>query len=607
MISWTISAEPVTSKTASTFSYKSGGLFVGFGFLNADTITSAIGVQNDDTTFRTENWSQTIQHEIGEDATVSGTTIRGTTNSSAQTATFNSAAQTGSTIRQSTILGTQASATSTTSTAQRTSTGSVASTQQFANTTTIQSGEVLTTGITLQTRTYRATVSATYLITTDTTTTQGSHLNSVGQATVYQANTRHASNANVIWVAAQSLISSGIASGAALDYATSTTRTTIYPQTAVVAFSLIDKSLTTTSGHTNSLISQDLEFVQVTNATTQTSFVLVQESIPQLTTNDQTQTVVSEQANRQGTVFSSRSFGAALTTESTQTGQSSQKINDTVLGLNCNRTFSVVASRTVKTENTSWTTSSSSTSSASAPTATYRITESGVPDVTSTATGNPISRQTQEAAGVTMVSTLCGQATTRKGNRVVREVEKYQGVRNPQNGIAAFYGATGLTAFADAYVLASRNVATANPSSFVIYENIGDLEDIDLREIGSAALSILSGSATTTTSAESQTSSSFTFNLVAQGQPSRFRASGYSDLASCCGTLGVSETAYVTIPRGVYKKLDGSTVSKSEQIVSFVSGDGLEYLEPATYFETTNAVSSTAIVWTAPRNSTDLP
>jgi hypothetical protein len=371
---------------------------------------------------------------------------------------------------------------------------------------------------------------------------------------------------------------------------------------------VLDKSLTTTSDFgSTSRVSENFSFTRTVGTNPQTTFVRYENAIPQITTSTTQAKTTTQTSGFSTTIFESSSLTAVLTTESTQIGTTRQKTNDTVVGLACNRTFSSVVTRTAKAANTLWTTTSSSTQTATGDTASWTTNAGGSAD-SFTVTGLNYSFEKIEEAGVTAMSTLKGHATTAIAPRVSRIIEKRAGVRAPDNAIAGFYNANGQSFFAyDAFVFASRFVSTANPTSFLIYKNIGDLEDIDLEEFGSASLSGLSGSATTTTSDESQTSSSFTFELAPAGAAQLLRDYQYQNLASCDGVLGVSETAFVTVPRGAYKLLNGQTVFREEQVFSYTDGSGIQYMEPVTYFDSTLATSSTAILWTAPRNSTALP
>jgi hypothetical protein len=614
MISWTISVEPVTSSTASTNVYSSGGLFLQHYnevALGVPAISVALGVRRNESTFRTARWSETIQNESGVDATVNATTIRGTTNSTSTVGTFDGNAQTGSTNRTVTLLGTVASQTSTTTTAQRTSTGTSTTTQNYVVYTTTNpsaSSDIVTTATMTATRTAHRTTSATHSLEIDATTTTGSHLDNVAAATVYQANTRHATDANVIWVADQSLIEDDIATGAAIEAATSTTRTTLYPDTQTMTYSVVAKSATSEIDHTNVSSTQNLAFVSGQNTTTETTYVTSEFAIPQLTSNGQTETQRTTASNRTTSVFTSNVFGAAFTKTATQLGTSLFKVGNTFYGLQCDRTYTWQTSRTIKAEDNAWVTSGSTTTSAAAPTSTW-TTSSALSD-TQVVVGNPISQSTQEVRGITTMLMLHGQATTVSGGSVSRVVEIKTGVRTPQNSVAGFYAANGLdeTLFVDdAYAFASRGVSTANPVSFAIFSSYGDSEYPDFDQIGSASFSGLNGTATTTTSSGSETSSSFTFALQPQGNGRVEQTNSTRNLAAFIGTLGTFETLLVTIPRGVYRKSNGDTVSHSEQVVSYTSGSGVEWLEPVTYFRSTADQSKTAILWTAPRNSTALP
>jgi hypothetical protein len=614
MISWTISVEPVTSSTASTNVYSSGGLFLqnyNEGALGVPAISSALGVRRNESTFRTANWSQTIQDQSGVDFTYLATTIRGTTNSTVEDVGLNSYFRVTGITRNVTLLGTVASQTSTTTTAQRTSTGTSTTTQNYVVYTTTNpsaSSDIVTTATITTTRTVQRTTSATHSVEIDTITTTGSHLNNVAAATVYQANTRYATDANVIWVADQSLISDEIATGAASVTATSTTRTTLYPDTQTMTYSVVAKSATSEIDHTNVSSTQNLAFVSGQNTTTETTYVTSEFAIPQLTSNGQTETQRTTASNRTTSVFTSNVFGAAFTKTATQLGTSLFKANDTFYGLQCDRTYTRQTSRTIKAEDNAWVTSGSTTTSAAAPTSTW-TTSSALSD-TQVVVGNPISQSTQEVRGITAMLMLHGQATTVSGGSVSRVVEIKYGVRTPQNSVAGFYAANGLdeTLFVDdAYAFASRGVSTAKPVSFAVFSTYGDSEYPDFDNIGTASFSGLNGSATTTTSSGSETSSSFTFSLQPQGDARMEQTNSTRNLAGFSGVLGEFETLLVTIPRGIYLKSNGDTVSHSEQVVSYTSGSGVEWLEPITYFRSTVDQSETAILWTAPRNSTNLP
>lgn len=607
MISWTFSVEPIWSKTASTHEYFSGGLFVPFGSIDAETTFTAGGVRDDDSTYRTENWSETIENitEVGA-ATILGTTIRGSTNSTDSSGTFDDGtAQSGSTSRRVTFLATQAGQTSTTTTAQRTRTTTEESTQTFSLLTTVQteSGSrtfPTTTNITSQTSTYSKSVTQTHSVAIDTITTVGSHLNNVYAATVYQANTRYATDADVIWVADQSAVEDGIAQGAASDYATTTTRTTIYPSSETTVFHVFDKQATSMVEHSNSLESQNLAFVTTKAVATEITRVVYELNFPQITTNEEGFLYVTENTNTENTIFASNSFQAVLTKGATQTGSSVIKLSDTQRGLACGRTFYATTTRTIKEEDASWTTSLITTGSAPAETATYK--SLGTPNTTLTATGNPVSFSTQEACGITTILVPAWQATTTNSPLPRIEIERVTGVRTPDNEIAGYYVADEFAYFANsAFVSASRSVVTVRPATFLI-------SDSGFSQVGTASMSSLSGTATTTGLSDdtSTTTSSFTFSLQPEGVGTTSRIGGSNSVVSC-GSLGVSQTAFVTIRNGVYKDLSGATISKTAEISSYASGSGTQFLSTVSFFQTAQTQTADKIVWTSPRNVTALP
>lgn len=587
------------------------------GALGVPAISAALGLREDNSTLITENWSQTISKKyVGPDPqgdfSIDATTIRGTTNSTVENDARNSNNLITASTRNVTILATQASQTSTTKTDERTITTTTNSSEiYFAYSTTALTSDNTTyrttTGITSQTRSYRRTTTQTQALTIDATTTTGSHLNNVYAATVYQANTRHASNADVIWVANQS-VASAIAEAAASDNATSTTRTTIWPVTKTTEFSIFDNTTTSSSSFTNSQSSQNLPFVRTNNVAAIETYVLYDFAIPQVTVTADGASTVTENTSVNNTIFLSNSFTAAKTRSATQTGVSITKISDTQLGLACDRTYYKTATRTIKANDTLWTTSGTTTSTAPAPSATWKTSSAG--SDTLAIEGNKISQSTRREEGRTTLLIPPWQAkTTIAADSARIDIEAVSGVRTPDNKISGYYGAEGISCFADdAFVRASRNVQTAMPTSFAIFTNLGDLEELDLSEIGTATLSSLSGTATTTETDGTETvSSSFTFELTPEGNGTTFRGSGTNNVVSCGGTLGVSETAFVTIPAGIYKNLSGATVSKTEEVSSYTSGNGLKYSECVTFFETTATTSVSALVWTSPRNSTALP
>ena len=636
MISWTISVEPQWSSTALTHEYSSGGLFkqhYNEGAIGVPALSSALGVRDNNSTRITQNWSQTIlQSYLGPDAqgdfSLNATTIKGTTNSTIENDARNSLNLITASTRNVTVLSTQASQTITTTTAERTRTTTQASTQNYQvySTTSLNSEDTTyrtTTIVTSLSRSYKRTLSQTHTVEIDATTTTGSHLGGAYAATVYQANTRHASNANVIWVAAQSVVSDGIPQGAASDLATSTTRTTIWPVEATSPLSVFNNTETSATTYTNSRSSQNLAFTRTQNVQTVETFVLYDFAIPQITVTENGFSAISQETNVNNTVFSSNSFTAFNTSSATQTGISVSKLNDTQLGFAVDRTHEKTVSREITTRDTFWLTSGITTYTQSAPTAIW--TTGSAQSDTQNIAGNAISQSTRIERGETTQRPSPWQATTKIASSARFGVEAVSGVRAPGNSILGYYGAEGIatTLFAEeAFVLASRNVQTAMPTSFTVYSNKGDLEELDLTEIGTASLSHLQGSATTTAlDGTDTTSESFTFALVAEGQGTTLRAriripenhsatllvSEVRNIVSCGGELGISETAYVTIPAGVYKDLSGATVSKSEEVASYTSGDGLQYLEPVTFFQTAATNSVSAIVWTSPRNSTARP
>lgn len=622
MISWTISVEPQWSSTALTHVYSSGGLFkqdYGFGALGAPALSSALGVLENDSTFVSRNWSGTTSSVDAIDFQAGGfkafkTTIHGTTNSTVVNTARNSNNLISASTRNVTVLATQASQTITTTTAQRTRTTTQQSTQNYQvySTTALNSEDTTyrtTTIVTSLSRSYKRTLSQTHTVEIDATTTTGSHLGGAYAATVYQANTRHASNANVIWVAAQSVVSDGIPEGAASDYATSTTRTTIWPVEATSPLSVFNNSATSATTYTNSQTSQNLAFVRTKNTQTVATNVLYDFAIPQITVTENGITATTENTNRNTTVFSSNTFTAFNTSNETQTGISFFKLNDTKFGFAVDRTYEQTVSRERKTADTFWLTTGTTTSTQSAPTAIWKT--SSAQSDTQNIAGNAFSQSTRIESGVTTQRPSPWQATTAIADSARFEIEAVSGVRTPSNNILGYYEADGIatTLFAEeAFAFASRNVQTAMPTSFAVFSNNGDLEELDLTEIGTASLSYLDGSATTTAlDGTDTTSESFTFALVPEGQGSTFRASSVNNIVSCGGQLGISETAYVTTPAGVYKDLTGATVSKSEEVASYSFGDGLQYLEPVTFFKTAATNSVSAIVWTSPRNSTALP
>jgi hypothetical protein len=611
MISWTISVEPVTSITASTWEYLSGGLNVGIA--QNDSVTSALEVRVDNKTFETRKWSETVREEIGLKLSLSATTVRGSTNSTSTVGTFNSAQQTGSTRRTVTILGSVASVTSTTLTTQRTITETTSTTQVFFKYSTSSSNTTATTVISTDTRSTIRTTFSTRVETIDATTADGSHLNNAAAATVYQANTRHASSADVIWIASQSLVSDQIATAAASNAATSTTRTTIWPNDETTSYSIVDKSITATSAHTNQSITQALNFVRSQNIPTETTEVVTQSALPQMTNTRLGNKRTTTASNTTTSVFEQNQFTAAYTKSSTQTGATIQKVSDTFYGIACDRTYTAPTSRTIKAVDGAWTTSSIGSESETAPTSTYRITAPSAFDTTATATGNPILTIDQEDVGVTALITLRGQATTTIGSPISRLVELKAGVLAPEGTVAGYFSAMNLeqTLFAgSAYASVSRKVLTARPGTFLVSSSSGDSESQEFVKIGTASLSELLGSATTTTTTNevpSTTKSSFTFSLQAQGDVVISRTDTTQNLASCGGSVGLFETLLVTTPSGVYRSLNGSTAFKSEQVASYQSGNSLERLEPVTYFQTTTDQSMSVILWTSPRNSTAPP
>lgn len=613
MIQWTISVEPVWSITASTHVYSSGGLFkqdYNEFALGVPALSAALGVRRDSSVFRTENWSQTIENEYDVNHTKLETIIRGTTNSVDSTSTFNNTLQTGSSSILRTILGTSASETSTTKTIQKAFTTTTNSTQHYSvfSTTALTSESATyrtTTRITSQTRSYKKTTTQTEELTVDTTTTTGAHLGNVYAATVYQANTRHASNAEVIWVANQSA-ADAVAGGAASDYATSTTRTTIWPVMQTTEFSISDNTTTSAFSFTNSISSQNVAFVKPKVVSTVETAVMYVFAIPQITATQDGISYDTENTDINYTVFTSNTFTAAKTKQATQTGLSIAKINDTQGGLACDRTYYKTATRSIKSNDTLWTTSGTTTSTASAPKAIWK-TSSAASD-TQEIQGSPISQSTNQAEGRTTLLMPGWQATTAIGGFASMAIEAVSGVRTPDNEISGYYGAEGITCFAGAFASASRDVWTAMPSSFSIYTNLGNLEELDLSKIGSATLSSLSGTATTTKSEGTETtSSSFTFSLTPQGNGTTFRESLTVNVGSLRGVLGVSETAIVTIAGGVYKDISGGTVFKTEEVKSYTSGSDLNYLERVTCFQPGATTAASAILWTSLRNSTALP
>lgn len=608
--------EPQWSSTALTHVYSSGGLFKqdynSLGFV-IPPLSSALGVVINNSTFITNNWSQTIQNESGVDATNIGTTVKGTTNSVLETATFNFDDQTGSTVRQETVLNTQASQTSTTTTVQRTRTTTQTSSRNYSaySTTSLSTENTTyrtTTLVTSQTQSFKRSVSQTHTENVDTTTTTGSHLGGAYAATVYQANTRHASNANVIWVAEQSVVSDELPQGAASESATSTTRTTIWPVVVVASLSVYDKTQTSNSNYTNTSLSQLIEFTTTSASEAETTVVLYKYAIPQITATENGFSTVSVFSSVSSTVFNSNTFPAFVTKSFTQTGQSIEKISDTKFGFEIDRTYNKRTSRTISTADTFWTTSGTSTNTAPKPTAIWK-TSSGLSD-TVPIEGNDRSASTRVERGVTTLVIPYYQATTTMNAAATIEIEAVSGARTPQDDISGFYGAEGISCFAeDAFVLASRNVYTANPKTFEISTNNGNLEEPEFSKSGTATLSHLQGTATTTQlQDETETiTGSFTFLLQPESQGTTIRGSSTRSLVSCGGALGKSETAYVTIPAGVYKDLSGQTYSKSEEVSSYTFGEGLEYLEAVTWFQTGQTQGVSALLWTVPRNSTALP
>ncbi len=590
MISWTISVEPVTSKTASSFEYSSGGLVVGV-FSNGEQPTASLGVRISNSTSRQENWSLTEQSAYHLTGTTIGRTVRGATSNVS-----------GDSL---TILATAASQTSTTATAtiDRVSiTISSTETYQAYTTTSFMQDEksVTSTTFTDSERSFQRTTRTTSTAVVDLVTTTGLHLNNVAAATVYQANTGQAANANVIWVAGQAT-QGGLDLLAASSVAQSRTRTTIYPPSETREFSVVDASNTGFS-FSNSLVSQSFTFLKTTvtefeaEATT-TDYV----GIPQFTFTFIDQLIETQQTEIEETVFPSNSFNAVFTKTVTQIGGKWQTLNDTFLGSSCNFLYRIGTSRTAIGQDNFYTTSSQTISSETAPTAIY-ATGPDRTGQTSVAVGSPINRTTRHGAGVTGLFTDVGGYTTAIASKVSRGLELVMGVRaGSNNEVVGYYGANGISYSANQpFYSASRSVLTARPGTYEIF-NQGS-------KIGTVSVNGLSGSATTTASdSASSSSGSLTFAIVPTGSPKTIRAQNTQDVAGCNGSLGVSETLYATVIRGVYKKPDGQTISKSHEISSFTSGSDINYLQPVTHFEPTSVNSSSEILWTAPRNSTALP
>jgi hypothetical protein len=218
-------------------------------------------------------------------------------------------------------------------------------------------------------------------------------------------------------------------------------------------------------------------------------------------------------------------------------------------------------------------------------------------------------RTVSEGENKTVISQNINQArTTKFFSSPRRTIKKLTGVRNNADLVVGFYAAQGIAGstfypdFNDGlaiYPLASRNVHTVHPRTYRYFT-----DPFDESEAGTISISGLNGSGT-------NQFGTFTFALIPSGSANTTSVVLADSIGIGVANLGKFETAYQSISAGVYSRFGGTVRYESPQFLSFANEQSaaVEKLIPITGFTTETFLFRNAysMIWTAPRNSVDLP
>jgi hypothetical protein len=391
-------------------------------------------------------------------------------------------------------------------------------------------------------------------------------------ATIYLAQ-----DSEVLFVAPATEITGALYSGAAADVAVTTTQTTIYPQNATVAVTRIN------ADEIPSFIIEETQRVTQTfqfrttlqdQLTTVTSYF----DVPQLPlasdtvldfptiVENQTVTVTIEEESIVGYNFSK---STVLTT------QSLSKKETTRGTLVADQTYHVPQTRSAIIRDDLWTTSQ---------------TEEGV-----AGNAQAFSITVDNSATLQNYPVAYYNATAQNFLQPRRSVYGPQGWADSAGAVSNIINAAfSPPIYGDAnwFVSVSRSVLSLMPSSFLAYTGMY------FEPYGTISFSHYSASLFTPDNAEPETTV-----CSLQGEA----ASGLliNDTVVGAYSLNSLQTGYQSFARGVYREKGGNTVSKDIEAESFGAGVSVNRLTPVTYFGFGSG-TSTAIVWTAPRNSTGL-
>jgi hypothetical protein len=400
-------------------------------------------------------------------------------------------------------------------------------------------------------------------------------------ATIYLAQ-----DSEVLFVAQATAITGEIYSGAAADVATTTTQTTIWPQSATMTVSRIDASeipafsIESTERSTQTFGFRSIGRDEPTTVTSYFAFTgLAELPLPSATFEEspfivesETVTVTIEEESIVGYNFSR---STALTTQV----RSKQEISDGTIVADA--TYYVPQTRSAIIEDTLWTTSQ-----------TEDVVVGNAQNITAT-TDHSATRRNYPVA--------YHNATSQNFSPGRRSVYGPQGWADSTDSV---YSIVAAPFFPEVYgdnwfVSVSRSVLSFMPSSFLAYSGTGT----DFQTYGTISFSHYSASLF----ANSNTDPNNTEPEPAVFLPQSQAPSGLliSDTVVGAYSLNSLQTGYQSFARGVYREKGGDTVYKDIDAESFVSGSSVDRLTPVTCFGFDSG-TSTAIVWPAPRNSTAL-